>query len=454
MDSGLNYLLFCGENRGVDFIQGQQLLAYGFYQLLSWLFFSISFPFFFIYSIVSGHQRQGLAQRLGMVPGNAGPAGSPRIWLHAASVGEVQLARALIPELEKIFPDAAFILSVMTARGMEVARRQLGNEVFCIFAPLDLPGIVGRAVERIRPDVYICLETELWPSILRRLRRNNTRLLLLNGRLSERSFRRYRRVGRFMEQVLANFSAIAVISDQDGQRYIDLGAEPDRVTVAGNAKYDLAAATFSQATAPAYRSRLDLGPETPLLVAGSTHTGEEELLLPVYRDLKKDARLHDLVLVLVPRHLRRLPEIETLLRERGMAFERLSRIEEHGRSRDVVLVDGVGDLAGLYSVATYVFCGGSLVERGGHNIMEAAIYGKPVFYGPHMNDFADAVQLLESVRAGFPIREAREMTAAIIRFLDHQEEYRAAGRRAGEIARSQQGSARRQAMLVKELLDR
>ncbi|MCF6290331.1 MAG: 3-deoxy-D-manno-octulosonic acid transferase [Desulfobacterales bacterium] len=378
---------------------------------------------------------------------------SVRIWLHAASVGEVQPARALIMELEKMFPDAAFILSVMTAQGMAVARRQLGNRVRCIYAPLDLPGIVGRVAARIRPDVYICLETELWPNILRRLRRNGTRLLLLNGRLSQRSFRRYQRVGRFMKQVLANFSAIAVISDQDGQRFIDLGAEPGRVTVAGNAKYDLATTTFSPATAAVYRSRLGIGEGTPLLVAGSTHTGEEEMLLPVYRDLKKDARLRDLVLVLAPRHLRRLPEIEMLLRERGIAFEKLSWIEEHGRSRDVVLVDGVGDLAGLYSVATYVFCGGSLVERGGHNIMEAAVYGKPVFYGPHMNDFADAVQLLESVRAGLPIREAREMTAAIIRFLDHQEEYRAAGVRAGEIAMAQQGSARRQAMLVKELLD-
>ena len=430
-------------------------MIYGCYQLLSWLFFSISFPFFLIYSIISGHHREGLAQRLGMVSGIGAPdVDSARIWLHAASVGEVQLARALIMELKKMFPDAAFILSVMTVQGMEVARRQLSNEVFCIFAPLDLPGIVDRVVKRIRPDVYICLETELWPNILRRLHRNGTRLLLLNGRLSERSFRRYRRVGRFMEQVLANFSAIAVISDQDGQRFIDLGAEPRRVTVAGNAKYDLAAANFSPATAAAYRDRLDLGAGTPLLVAGSTHTGEEAMLLPVYRQLKKDTRLQDLVLALVPRHLRRLPEIETLLRERGIAFEKLSWIEEHGRTRDVVLVDGVGDLAGLYSVATYVFCGGSLVERGGHNIMEAAIYGKPVFYGPHMKDFADAVELLESGRAGLVIREAREMVSAINYFLDHQEEYRAAGIRAGEIARAQQGSARRQAMLVKELLDR
>ena len=424
-------------------------MYYGIYQLLSWIFFIVCFPFFFLYSLVSGKYLEGLGQRFGFLPRAVLQGEWPvRVWVHAASVGEVQLARALLPELQNVLPAAGFFLSVMTARGMEMARRQLGPEIRCFYAPFDLAGIVGRVLRLVRPTIYICLETELWPLILRQAGSQGVQLVLLNGRLSARSFTRYLLVRRLMRQILADFSAIAVISAADADRYIALGADPGKVFVLGNAKYDLAVASFPAAGQQNYRQWLNPAGDVPLLVAGSTHSGEEALLLSVVNELRKDARLQRLVLVVAPRHLRRLPEVEALLAGQSGGFERLSRIKGRGRSRDVVLVDEIGELAALYGVATYVFCGGSLVPRGGHNIMEAAVHDKPVFYGPSMEDFADAARLLESVQAGFAVAGPEELASLIRYFVEHQEEYRAAGRRAGAIARAQQGSARRQAALV------
>lgn len=430
-----------------------RLLLYGMYQLSGWIFFIVSFPFFLLYTIVYRQHREGLGQRLGILPPFfISEDGHPRVWLHASSVGEVQLARALLVELKELLPEAHFILSVMTSRGMELARRELGPDVRCIYAPLDLAGIVDRVVTAIRADLYICLETELWPALLVCLRKNGARISLLNGRMSQRSFKRYSLVRQFLADTLDLFSIIGVISNEDGRRYIELGARPERVRVVGNAKYDLAAASFSPETAHTYRIRLQLGKGIPIFLAGSTHTGEEKMLLSVFEELRKDTRLRDLVWIVVPRHLQRLGEVEVLFTRRGIGWQRMSDIEKNGRNHDVIVVDSVGELAGLYSVADYIFCGGSLVERGGHNVMEAAIYGRPVFYGPHMADFQDAVDMLESAGCGIMIADEKELLAGILHFLDHEGEYRAAGENAARTARAQIGSARRQALLADELL--
>jgi len=201
-----------------------------------------------------------------------------------------------------------------------------------------------------------------------------------------------------------------------------------------------------------YRSWLDVKHGQPVFVAGSTHTGEEEMLLGVFQDLKKASGLQDMVWIVAPRHMQRLNEVEGMLKQRRVPYERLSDVKDSGRRTDTILVDSIGDLVGLYSIASYIFCGGSLVERGGHNVMEAAIFGRPVFYGPSMKDFSDAVDLLESAGAGFQVSSPEVLTESILYFMDHPEEYEAAGRRARDIAATQQGAARKQALLVKELL--
>jgi len=375
------------------------------------------------------------------------------IWLHGASVGEVLLAGILMKELAEILPEADFVLSTMTEQGMEVARKQAGEKVRCIYAPLDLVGIVGRAIRKIKPSLYVCLETELWPAFLLEAKRSGLRLVLLNGRLSEISFQRYRLVKGFMEKILSGFSMISVIQPIDAKRYKSLGAEPEKVRVLGNAKYDQDMDGLAPESEEQYRSWLNLRQGQPLFVAGSTHTGEEEMLLGVFQSLKKTSGLQDLIWVVAPRHLQRLAEVEGMLKQKQVPYERLSDVKVSERRTDIILVDSIGDLGGLYSVASYVFCGGSLVERGGHNIMEAAIFGKPVFYGPSMKDFSDAAELLESAGGGFPVSGPEALTESILYYADHPEEYDEASRRALEIAATQQGAARKQALLVKEVLN-
>ena len=428
-------------------------MLYGLYQLLGWLIFITGFPFFLLYSVITGRYREGLGQRFGFLgqkerePGNA-----ETIWLHGASVGEILLARILIKEMAEILPEADFVLSTVTEQGMEVARKHSGERVRCIYAPLDLKGIVNRSITKIRPLLYICLETELWPAFVFEARRSGVKLVLLNGRLSQRSCRRYRLVKGIMSRILACFSMIAVIRDADAKRYMGLGADPEKVRVLGNAKYDQDMARLAPEREETYRSWLDVKHGQPVFVAGSTHTGEEEMLLGVFQDLKKATGLRDLVWVVAPRHMQRLNEVEGMLKQRHVPYECLSDVKDSGRRTDTILVDSIGDLAGLYSLASYIFCGGSLVERGGHNVMEAAIFGKPVFYGPNMKDFSDAVDLLESAGAGFQVSSPEVLTESILYFMDHPDEYEAAGRRARNIAITQQGAAKKQALLVKEVL--
>jgi 3-deoxy-D-manno-octulosonic-acid transferase len=428
-------------------------LYFGLYQLFGWISLVAAFPLFLLYSICTGRYRKGLEQRFGFfdVP-EKGADKSLRIWLHGASVGEVLLAKVLIGELTEIYPEAVFTISTVTEQGMEVARKQLPAEVQCIYAPLDLVGIVDRAINKINPSVYICLETELWPALLQNAKRRGVKLVLLNGRLTDRSYKRYQKIPKLMADILSCFSMISVIRSADAKRFIGLGAEPEKIRILGNAKYDQQAGNVSDDDEKRFRSWLDLKQDQPLFVAGSTHSGEEGALLSVFKDLKQATGMQELIWLVAPRHMQRLPEVEALFNENNIAFEMLSQVKSGERKSDIILVDQIGDLAGLYSVATYVFCGGSLVDRGGHNIMEPAILGKPVFYGPYMKDFQDAAELLESVGAGFPVSRSQELTESILYFMDHPEEYTIAGTQAREIAFAQQGSARKQAQLVKEVL--
>lgn len=421
--------------------------------MLSWLFFVVSFPPLFIYSLLTGKYRSGLEQRFGVLPDfDSGPEESLRVWLHGSSVGEVQVARALLIELQALLPGAIFFLSTMTEQGMQVARQQLDPAVHCIYAPFDLTGIVGRAVDKLRPNVYICLETELWPNIIRRLEKSGVKLLLLNGRISERSFERYRLVRGLMRDTLARFAAISVIQEIDRERFVSLGASPAKIKVLGNAKYDLGKDDSRPSAAATSPQWLDADDKRPFLVTGSTHAGEEEMLVDVFRTLRKHDGLRDLVWVVAPRHLQRLAEVESMLAAQGMAWDRLSRVKERGLRAEILLVDGWGELAALYSVARFVFCGGSLVPRGGHNVMEAAVHGRPVYYGPSMDDFGDAVQLLEAAGAGFQVSDSRALAELIMYHADHPAEYKAAGVRAREVALAQQGSAAKQAGLVAGVL--
>jgi len=424
---------------------------YIFYQVITCTLFLLIFPFFWVFSFVSGRHRDGLGQRLGVYPElNKKAEGNVRIWLHASSVGEVQAARAIIPEIRRLLPGADFVLSTMTVQGRLVAEKFLGKDVTCVLAPLDVPLIVDRSLAAIDPDLYVCIETELWPLILKKIVQRGRQLALVNGRMSKSSYGSYRKIRRFMARILVHFEQMAVISSADRERYVGLGMDPGRVQVLGNVKYDLALPPDQTAVTARYRSLLGIESGCEVLIAGSTHGNEEEQLLSLLDDgLEKGRQL----LILAPRHLERLPQLRLMLEQKGYHFDLFSDLEKgQVRQADLVLVDCMGELAMLYSVADYVFCGGSLVLRGGHNVMEVALWSKAVFYGPNMSDFRDATVMLEEAGAGFMVRDAFALKEKIEFFREHQQEYSLACRRAGELARAQQGAARKQAEMVVSLL--
>jgi 3-deoxy-D-manno-octulosonic-acid transferase len=422
------------------------------YQMLIGLLFYVSFPLLLLLVLATDKYRQGLSERLGLYGRiRRRNQREVRVWLHAASVGEVQAARAIINELQKRLPRAQFVLTTMTTHGKRVAEEQLPSDVICLLAPLDVPLIVDHVLSAIDPDIYICIETEIWPLLLHKAAARGVKLVLLNGRMSEKSCRNYLKIKWFFANVLRKFARIAVISNTDRERFLAVGVDDSLLSVEGNVKYDLSLLDDTDTLRDSYSSMLDLPGDLDVLITGSTHTGEEELLVPLYSHLNAEK---DLLWILAPRHLDRLPAIMDMLQVHQLGFDRFSDLQRGlKRQHSLVLLDSLGELASLYAVATYVFCGGSLVEKGGHNVMEAAIWDKPVFYGPSIGDFRDAAELLESVHAGFRVQDVNVLEEMIRTFRNRPIEYERACQRAGDIARMQQGAARRQTAIVLQCLE-
>lgn len=426
-------------------------MLYRLYQAVGTALFILSYPALQLLIRLRPDDRLGLRQRLG---GGAGSCRinntrAPRIWIHAASVGEVAAAGVLIRELTSGSRPPDIILTTMTVQGLAVARRQLPPEICCFLAPLDVAGIIRRVLDQVRPDMYVCLETELWPAMLGALRRRGTAMVLLNGRMSATSFRRYRLVRGLMGPLLQSFAGVAVIKEEDGARFAGLGVDPLRLRVTGNIKFDFPAEDIP-ATRLQSRKRLGVDRQAVFL-CGSTHGGEERLLAGVYQALAAQES-GDLLWVIAPRHLRRLSEVKGVLTDLGLRFDLYSELASRPRRHNVVLVDCLGELARLYSGGDYNFVGGSLVPRGGHNIMEAARWGRPVYYGPHIDDFRDAAHILEDAGAGFGVADAGQLIGRIRHHMTDRDAYRQACAGAVSAIAGQQGAACRQAEIIMRLL--
>ncbi|HXG53420.1 MAG TPA: 3-deoxy-D-manno-octulosonic acid transferase [candidate division Zixibacteria bacterium] len=361
--------------------------------------------------------RAGALQRLGWYP--ALPAGGKKrpIWIHAASVGEVTGTRELTARLKKEFPGRPIVLSAFTHTGHLTARRDPHADMV-VYPPLDLVWIVRSALARFDPAALVVIETEIWPNLLREARRRGIPALLLSGRISTRSVRGYARWGRLFREALSCFNALGMQSREDAERIVRLGAEPSRVSVTGSLK--LAAAS------PTRTPRAEGG---RLWVAGSTHRGEEEIVLRAFASLKRS--FPDLRMALAPRHPERFAEVEKLIGAEGLDFDRKSRLD--GRltgAKDVTLVDTLGDLVDLYAAADVAFVGGSLVAAGGHNLLEPARCRKPVLFGPHTEHFAEIAARLKEAGGGIEIRGEHDLAREIGALLADAELCRSVGERA------------------------
>lgn len=367
-----------------------------------------------------------LAQRLGRLGDGLPP--EPRCWIHAVSVGESAAAVPLVEGIRRRWPELGIVVSTITPTGARIVAERLAGTAAHRYFPIDLPAPVRRALDAARPRFFIAIETELWPNFLRALARRRIPAMIANGRISDRSFRRYRWVRRLMRRVLADVSVFAMQTHEDARRIIALGAPASRVVVTGNLKSDLVPEATGD-DASAWRERLRLGADARLWIAGSTHRGEEAVVLDAF--LRVRTRCPDLALLLAPRHPERAGEVEALIRERGLAAARRSRLPVDGAPGAVVILDTVGELAALYALAEVVFVGGSLVPVGGHNVLEPAMRGKPVLVGPHMGNFREGAELLQRSGGGLVVKDGPELLRELTRLLEDRD----LARRMGEAAR-------------------
>jgi 3-deoxy-D-manno-octulosonic-acid transferase len=397
---------------------------------------------------------QELAQRfaVGIVSPEMTQAVRGCVWFHAASVGEVQGIRPIIASVHHCRPELPIVLSAFTPAGKQMAQRLVPEAAVVFVLPLDFPWLIRRLLRRLRPCALLVQETELWPNLFRAAARQHVPVVLVNGRLSARAFRRYQWVRPLMRRVLANVTLLLVQSEEGARRLHHLGADPSRIHVTGNTNIDRALMATTQPTsahplAPLVRDRR-------LLVAGSTHEGEETVLLAVYRRLY--VHYPDLVLVLAPRHLERVATVLHHVHTFGCQALRRSQCQQWQAQDDsgptVIVLDTMGELPALYSLCTVAFVGGSLVPIGGHNVLEPAVFAKPLCFGPYMDHFPELVALLRQADAAVQVQGAEELYVHLERLLAHPEEGDAMGQRALHALAANRGALARTTSLLEALL--
>jgi 3-deoxy-D-manno-octulosonic-acid transferase len=422
--------------------------VYRLYSLVLALLGLAYLPVFLVRKVWRAGHPLSLAERFGFVPLRPGP---DRFWVHAVSVGEVMAAIPLVHALRLRWPATEIVLSTVTATGARVARTRLPEAATGFAFPVDLGRATRRAVRRVQPRCFIALETELWPNLLRALAGAGIPAVLANGRISDRSLRRYTRVRRLFRRVLDHVALFCMQSDEDARRIISLGARPERVVVTGNLKMEAAAG--DDGADRLWRRLLHLGPAR-VWIAGSTHQGEEEAILDAFVTLRQElARgTEPFCLILAPRHPERVEEVEGLARARGLLPVRRSRIPA-GAPSELILLDTVGELATLYAVAEVIFVGGSLVPAGGHNVIEPALHAKPVVFGPHMMNFRDAAALLLRAQAAIQLRDATDLAPVLRGLLADAAARHRLGEAAWTAVRAHQGACQRTLAALETLLE-
>lgn len=391
----------------------------------------------------------GLPERLGM---GAGPGGKnfPNgwLWVHAASVGEVRAAAAFLQALPLRFPGMGRLLTTTTVAGQEIAAKEHLAE--CVrLAPIDLPFCVNRLLDRWRPRAAVLVETELWPNWLKGLERRHVPAAVVNGRVSDRAFPRYRLLTSFWEPLLSSFCRVGVQSPAHASRFLQLGARPDSVVITGNIKFDVPLPDLSGKDAT--RTRLGFYPSDTVWVCGSTHPGEEEVLADVLVHLR--GRGHNIKMLLAPRHVNRAEEVGRLLAAKGLSFRLRSRASGGAPSSDAVLIlDTLGELSEAYGAAAFSFVGGSLADKGGQNPLEPARWGAPLFFGPHMENFQEIADLFAAEKAAVRVSDGEELKREILAVLEDAAQGELLGRAARRAVESQKGALEASLKMLSDVL--
>ena len=374
------------------------------------------------------------------------------IWIHAVSVGEAMAIRGLLDELRVIYSDKRFVISTVTATGNKIARSICRETDFVTYLPLDLSFVTKSVLDRINPSLFIIVETEIWPNLISSLYRKNIPSIVVNGRISDRSFAGYRAIKFLLRPILNKINLFCVQTSRDAQRLISLGVPGDKIKITGNMKFDHQdyGGKKTADETDKYRSLLRLGEASKLWVAGSTHPGEEELILSVYRELLNE--FADLRLLIAPRHPARSQDLIKLSKRFGFACLKVSLLNSPTHKftdpRSVFILDTVGELINFYAIADIVFVGGSLVKIGGHNILEPASFSKPVLFGPYMFNFRDIADLFISHKAAILVRNPEELKANIKYLLTNPLLISGFAKRAQELLLENKGATKRNAEYI------
>lgn len=411
-----------------------------------------------------GKYLAGLKERLGFLPDSARSvsarhADSVVIWLHCVSVGETLAARPLALALREALPNAKFFISTTTETGQARAREQLAWMDGHSYFPLDFPGVALRALRAIRPSVVIILETEIWPNFLRACTKHSIPVALVNGRISDRSFHRYARLGSAMADLLNRFAGLLMQSEDDARRICALGAPPGRVKTLGNLKYaapDAAERARQDAVAAALDAQFGLSETKHLIICGSAVEGEEEPILAAFRRVRQTSGLEDARLLLAPRHPQRFAQVAAALARQELPFARRTQADDRARRAPLLLLDSIGELAAAYRFAGVAFVGGSLVPRGGHSILEPAAAARPVVTGPHTENFRDVMATFRAANAVIELAGGGddEIAETFIALLRNRDDARALGERARRTFQAHGGAADRAAREILAILGR
>ncbi len=417
-------------------------------------------PYIMAKLVVSERFRSGLTQKLGWLPERRSSA--PCFWIHAASVGEMLTTRPLVRSIEEAFPGWEVILSTNTNTGLSVARKNFTDKLSFYF-PFDLSWLDRKALNLLRPACVLLIELEIWPNFLVTAHERKVPVVVVNGRISPRSVRAFRAIMRvsrsFREALNAEENFYCARSEADASRFLELGIAKERVRVTGNIKYDSLLIEVPPEEKDRLRQVFKIRPEDLVLVGGSTHPGEEEILLRIFKALK--AELPNLRLILVPRHIERVSEIEEKALALGLPYAKRSELQALNRSgsgqgrqyqEGVIVVDTVGELQHIYSLAHCVFVGKSLKGIGGQNVMEPAGLARPILFGPHMENFSEDARLLLDSGGAREVSNEAELLEAIKVLLTHRESAEAMGRRAREVVLKNRGATLRSLEVLKRLL--
>lgn len=383
-------------------------------------------------------------------------ADSNCIWLHGASVGEMVALSPLVKEIKNTMPERKVLVSAVTVGGYDMARQILPEADAIINFPLDLPLVAESIVRRIRPGIFMMVETELWPNFLRAMRKRNIPVMMVNGRVSEKSAKNYHYLFSILRDMLNNINRFCMQSSIDAEYIIQLGADPEKVFVTGNTKFDQTYAEVSPDNLAAYKTELGLGEEAyPIIIAGSTHPSEEEAVLTSFTALRK--KYPQARLIIAPRKLNRIDEIKRLNTKFGYEMGYRSKLKEmKGRRPEfpVLLIDTIGELGRIYAVGDIVFVGGSLIHYGGHNVLEPAAHAKPILVGPSMEDFKDSYSLLSKAGACRMVPNVDGLTDAFLEIAGDDTLRKKMGDASIQIIRENRGAAQKTIYYLTDLLNR